>query len=215
MMSDAREDAQPPQASRSSLDIASNRLPPQFDLVTFLALEEGYRESKRNGLQGGPRRYPGSARFENLRIQTRSPALSPRQNLSVNSLAQPLSSAPSSYVEGYNHNKSYEPSVTSADDESGRPENIPSGPQESCLSAKDASEKGIADDLQKPEEDDFSESSSLGTRHLRIFDVVALIVNKMIGTGIFTTPGMVLVLTDGKGLSLFLWVIGGFYSVLW
>ncbi|KAG4436168.1 hypothetical protein IFR05_008372 [Cadophora sp. M221] len=36
----------------------------------------------------------------------------------------------------------------------------------------------------------------------------------MVGTGIFTTPGYVLSLTNGKGLSLFLWGLGGVYAAL-
>ncbi|KAF2230726.1 hypothetical protein EV356DRAFT_579747 [Viridothelium virens] len=51
-------------------------------------------------------------------------------------------------------------------------------------------------------------------RNLKVIDVAALILNKMIGSGIFTTPGAVLIATKSKPVSLVLWVVGGIYSVL-
>lgn len=45
-------------------------------------------------------------------------------------------------------------------------------------------------------------------------DVAALILNKQIGTGIFTTPGAVLLSTQSKGLSMALWTIGGFWTLM-
>jgi hypothetical protein len=75
------------------------------------------------------------------------------------------------------------------------------------------------------------------TRSLRTWDVAALIINKMvrfqklsyhrivtkrlnaenkqIGTGIFTTPGVVLSLTGSKSISIILWVVGGVHTFLW
>ncbi|KAL6707409.1 hypothetical protein ACN47E_004188 [Coniothyrium glycines] len=50
--------------------------------------------------------------------------------------------------------------------------------------------------------------------NLTIFDVAALILNKQIGTGIFTTPGAVLLTTKSKGLSIGLWTIGGAWTLL-
>jgi hypothetical protein len=50
--------------------------------------------------------------------------------------------------------------------------------------------------------------------NLSILDVAALILNKQIGTGIFTTPGAVLLETKSKGLSIGLWTIGGFWTLL-
>jgi hypothetical protein len=44
--------------------------------------------------------------------------------------------------------------------------------------------------------------------------VACLIINKMIGTGIYTTPGIVLLLCGNKILALFLWLFGGLYSYL-
>lgn len=49
---------------------------------------------------------------------------------------------------------------------------------------------------------------------LTSFDVFSLIVNKMVGTGIFSTPASIFLLTGNKGLSLGLWIIGFFYSVV-
>lgn len=46
------------------------------------------------------------------------------------------------------------------------------------------------------------------------FDVFSLIVNKMIGTGIFTTPASIFLLTGQKSLTLGLWGIGLFYSMV-
>jgi hypothetical protein len=51
-------------------------------------------------------------------------------------------------------------------------------------------------------------------RKLGALDVAALIMNKMIGAGIFTTPGTVLSLTQSKRLSIVLWVLGGVYSLI-
>lgn len=45
-------------------------------------------------------------------------------------------------------------------------------------------------------------------------DVFSLIVNKMIGTGIFTAPASIFLLTGQKSLTLGLWGIGLFYSMV-
>jgi amino acid transporter len=60
---------------------------------------------------------------------------------------------------------------------------------------------------------DFTEDRHLG-RTLGTLDVSALILNKMVGTGIFTVPGLVLELTGSKGVSVGFWVLGGVYSIL-
>lgn len=44
-------------------------------------------------------------------------------------------------------------------------------------------------------------------------DVCAFIVNKMIGTGIFTTPPTVLLLTRSKGEAIGLWILGFVYTL--
>jgi hypothetical protein len=46
------------------------------------------------------------------------------------------------------------------------------------------------------------------------FDVFSLIVNKMIGTGIYTAPTTVLLLTGDKQLSLGLWGVGFVYTIM-
>jgi hypothetical protein len=51
-------------------------------------------------------------------------------------------------------------------------------------------------------------------RDLGLFDVAALIINKQIGAGIFTTPGLVLSLTQSKTIATVLWVCGGLWSFL-
>jgi amino acid transporter len=54
-----------------------------------------------------------------------------------------------------------------------------------------------------------SEATLLGS-----YDVFALIVNKMIGTGIYTAPSTVLLYTGSKQLSLGLWGVGFFYTIM-
>ena len=60
----------------------------------------------------------------------------------------------------------------------------------------------------------FTESTSV-PRQLKVLDVAALIFNKMVGSGIFTSPGIVLSLTKSKALALSLWAVGGVYTTLW
>ncbi|OAL51370.1 hypothetical protein IQ07DRAFT_643463 [Pyrenochaeta sp. DS3sAY3a] len=50
--------------------------------------------------------------------------------------------------------------------------------------------------------------------NLSILDVAALVLNKQIGTGIFSTPGLVLASTRSKELSIALWSIGGLWTIL-
>ena len=57
--------------------------------------------------------------------------------------------------------------------------------------------------------EDRSVEQDLGT-----WNVAALIMNKMIGTGIFTAPGLILSLTGSKSISIVLWIVGGIYSML-
>jgi hypothetical protein len=46
------------------------------------------------------------------------------------------------------------------------------------------------------------------SRKLGVTGAVFLILNKMIGTGIFSTPSSIFAATGSVGVSLFLWVIG-------
>jgi len=73
--------------------------------------------------------------------------------------------------------------------------------------------------------------TSIARRNLKVVDVAALILNKMVrdvmsgrrfraevpkvGTGIFTTPGAVLLATGSVHLSIGLWIVGGVYSLVW
>jgi hypothetical protein len=59
-----------------------------------------------------------------------------------------------------------------------------------------------------------SEQTFLQRRDLGMFDVAALIINKQIGTGIFTTPGLVLSLTGSKTISIVMWFCGGIWAFL-
>lgn len=61
----------------------------------------------------------------------------------------------------------------------------------------------------------FSESTNVPRRNLRVHDVAGLILNKVVGSGIFTTPGLVLALTKHKPTSIVLWVVGGIHAMLW
>lgn len=49
---------------------------------------------------------------------------------------------------------------------------------------------------------------------LTVWDVASLIINKMIGTGIFVNPPPVALLAGSKGLALSLWIIGFVYTLL-
>lgn len=49
---------------------------------------------------------------------------------------------------------------------------------------------------------------------LGAFDIASFNINKMIGTGIFTTPGTILLLTGNKAVSLALWIVGWAYTYL-
>ena len=50
------------------------------------------------------------------------------------------------------------------------------------------------------------------SRKLGITGAVFLILNKMIGTGIFSTPSSIFAATGSVGVSLMLWVIGRTFS---
>ncbi|KAJ4330121.1 hypothetical protein N0V87_010285 [Didymella glomerata] len=66
-----------------------------------------------------------------------------------------------------------------------------------------------------PDLGDFDETKLTGPpKSLTKLDIAALILNKQIGTGIFTTPGAVLLSTKSKGLSVGLWTIGGFWTLM-
>ena len=66
-----------------------------------------------------------------------------------------------------------------------------------------------SDDGPQPQRSAPREATYLGP-----FDVFSLIVNKMIGTGIYTAPTTVLLLTNSKQISLGLWAVGFVYTVM-
>lgn len=49
-------------------------------------------------------------------------------------------------------------------------------------------------------------------RELLWFDVSCLIINKMIGTGIFVSPAIVVFLVGSKWAALLMWIAGASYS---
>ena len=49
-------------------------------------------------------------------------------------------------------------------------------------------------------------------RELVWFDVSCLIINKMIGTGIFVSPAIVVFLVGSKWAALLMWIAGASYS---
>jgi len=59
-----------------------------------------------------------------------------------------------------------------------------------------------------------SEHTFIQRRDLGMLDVAALIINKQIGNGIFTTPGLVLSQTGSKTISTVLWLFGGVWALI-
>ncbi len=49
---------------------------------------------------------------------------------------------------------------------------------------------------------------------LTTFDVFSFIVNKMVGTGIFTAPSIVLALTDDRRIAVSLWALAFLYTII-
>jgi hypothetical protein len=58
------------------------------------------------------------------------------------------------------------------------------------------------------------EPVDLPARPLEVWDVASLIINKMIGTGIFTAPPTVLLMTGRPGLAFGLWLLGFAYTIV-
>src|SRR5271169_5556188 len=54
----------------------------------------------------------------------------------------------------------------------------------------------------------------LPARPLTVWDVASLIINKMIGSGIFTAPPTVLLMARSPGLAFGLWIIGFVYTII-
>ncbi|OAL45369.1 amino acid transporter [Pyrenochaeta sp. DS3sAY3a] len=60
----------------------------------------------------------------------------------------------------------------------------------------------------------WTESTTVPRRNLGFVQCSALMINQMVGTGIFTLPGLVLLLTKSKPVATALWAAGGVYSLL-
>lgn len=60
----------------------------------------------------------------------------------------------------------------------------------------------------------WTESTDVPKRHIGVIAVISLMINQMIGTGVFETPGYVLYLTGSKQISLLLWAVGGIYTLM-
>lgn len=59
-----------------------------------------------------------------------------------------------------------------------------------------------------------TESDDRVNAPLTSFDVFSLIVNKMIGTGVYSSPATVYLMTGNKTLALGLWGVGFLYSLV-
>lgn len=51
------------------------------------------------------------------------------------------------------------------------------------------------------------------SRKLHWWDVAALVINKMVGTGIFTGPAVVVQATRNKSVAITLWALGFTYTL--
>jgi hypothetical protein len=73
-------------------------------------------------------------------------------------------------------------------------------------------EKTSQDDVEVGEIKEENKYAYDDSRKLGITGAVFLILNKMIGTGIFSTPSSIFAATGSVGISLMLWVIGEFLA---
>ncbi|KAF8955657.1 amino acid transporter [Flammula alnicola] len=77
------------------------------------------------------------------------------------------------------------------------------------VSVRSSSEVNIREDEVNPGELTFEEDAAGGMgRHLGVFSCTMLIVGRIIGTGIFSTPSSILSSVGSVGASLMLWVLG-------
>ncbi|KKA31084.1 hypothetical protein TD95_001795 [Thielaviopsis punctulata] len=78
----------------------------------------------------------------------------------------------------------------------------------SAHSANENGKKASIEVCRDPETVGQIEVARENKRQIGVFSAIFLIVNRIIGTGIFATPGTILSLSGSVGLSLFIWVIG-------
>jgi hypothetical protein len=83
-------------------------------------------------------------------------------------------------------------------------------PEDSSQVRRSDSEEGETASLSTA----WTESTDVPKRHMGLTAVVSLMINQMIGTGVFETPGYVLFLTGSKQISLVLWGVGGIYQIM-
>jgi hypothetical protein len=76
------------------------------------------------------------------------------------------------------------------------------------------SDEGGDDEDEASLDSGWTEATLVPRRNLGFIQCSALMINQMIGTGVFTTPGYVLLLTKSKPIALVLWLVGGIYSLL-
>ena len=73
-------------------------------------------------------------------------------------------------------------------------------------------------DKDEPSEEipsDWSEARNLPKRNLGLLQAISLVINLVIGSGIFINPGYVLASTRSKAICLVLWAAGGVYTAIW
>lgn len=67
--------------------------------------------------------------------------------------------------------------------------------------------------VEKAADAEVERENVYGKGPLRTFDVFSLIVNKMVGTGIYSAPSVVFLQTGNKSLTLGLYGVGFLYSL--
>ena len=60
----------------------------------------------------------------------------------------------------------------------------------------------------------WTESTDVPRRQLGVLSVASLMINQMVGTGIFTKPAYVLLVTKSKPLTLGFFALGGVYNMI-
>src|ERR1700710_1195985 len=63
-------------------------------------------------------------------------------------------------------------------------------------------------------DDNWTEHTNVTRRRIGSLSVASLAINQMVGSGIFSVPGLVLEFTGSKPLSIGFWVLGGVYTLL-
>ena len=72
--------------------------------------------------------------------------------------------------------------------------------------------QGTLEPYTVPHSDESDEHEPPEVGRLKAMDVFGFIVNKMVGTGIYTSPVMVLILTGSRGAAIGFWIIGVGYT---